>query len=122
MRPPPRLTGIVWAIYGFDRPSAAELAELQEVLKSLVTQAKALGDVPVLLAGDFNATLDGCSFLTNLARDGWRDLGSSPTCLAAQSKEGRRIDLSGVNTAFGPMVSGYTTHWEVGLPTHAVQQ
>ena len=75
-----------------------------------------------LLAGDFNATLEECAFLTNLARGGWQDLGSSPTCLAAHSKEGRRIDLSVANLACGPMVSSYVTHWEVGLPTHAVQQ
>jgi hypothetical protein len=30
--------------------------------------------------------------------------------------------VSVASPAFGPMVSNYTTHWEVGLPTHAVPQ
>ncbi len=66
--------GVVWAIYGYDRPTAAELAELQEVVKGLVIQARSYGDVPVLLAGDLSATLEECAFLKGLARDGWRDL------------------------------------------------
>ena len=58
----------------------------------------------------------------NMARDGWADLGKLPTCLTAQSKEGRRIDLTVANPAFGALVSDYVTHWDLGLPTHAVQQ
>ena len=114
--------GVVWAIYGYDRPTAAELAELQEVVKGLVIQARSFGDLPALLAGDLNATLDECAFLKGLARGGWRDLGRFPTCMAAQSRDGRRIDLSVANPAFGQLVGEYVTHWELGLPTHAVQQ
>ncbi len=77
----------------------------------------------MLIAGDFNTTLDECPFLRNLSRDGWKDFGHLPTCLASQTRgQGRRIDLSVANGAFGAMVMQYTTHWELGLPTHAVQQ
>jgi hypothetical protein len=60
-----RLAGVAWVIYGLDRPSAGGLAELQAVLQSFTTQAKAFGDVPVLLAGDFNAVLDDCALRRN---------------------------------------------------------
>ena len=43
---------VVWVVYGFDSPSARELEELQAVMLSLVAQAKAFGDIPVVVAGD----------------------------------------------------------------------
>jgi hypothetical protein len=118
----PRVSAVVWVVYGFDCPSATELAELQAVLQSLVAQARSGGDVPVVVAGDINATFEGCSFFTNLARDGWRDLGNLPTCIAGTTKLGRRIDLTVANQAYADCVQGYRTHWETGLPTHAVQE
>ena len=114
--------GIVWTVYGFDRPSATELAELQVVLRGLVVQARALGDVPILCGGDFNALLGECGFAQTLCRGGWWDCGDCPTCFAAQSVQGRRLDWTLVNPAFGRFVREYQTHWELGLPTHAVQQ
>ena len=93
-------TAVVWVVYGFDCPSAGELEELQAVLLSLVAQAKAFGDIPVVVSGDMNATFEGCSLFTNLARDGWGDLGNLPTCIAGTTKLGRRIDLTVANQAY----------------------
>ena len=62
--------GVVWTVYGFDRPSAAELAELQAVLRRLVIQARALGDVPILCGGDFNTLIGECGFAQTLCRGG----------------------------------------------------
>ena len=98
------VTAVVWVVYGFDCPSAGELAELQAVLLSLVAQAKSYGDVPVVVAGDMNATFEGCSLFTNLARDGWGDLGNLPTCIAGTTKLGRRIDLTVANQAYAACV------------------
>ena len=106
----PRSAAVVWVVYGFDSPSVVELRELQEVMLSLVVQAKAYGNIPVLVAGDLNATFKGCACLVNLARDGWRDLGCDITCVAAQSKEGRRIDLTVANKAYAASVGAYRTH------------
>ena len=115
-------TAVVWVVYGFDCPSAGELEELQAVLLSLVAQAKAFGDIPVVVAGDMNATFEGCSLFTNLARDGWGDLGNLPTCIAGTTKLGRRIDLTVATQAYAACVQEYQTHWGAGLPTHAVQE
>jgi hypothetical protein len=103
-------------------PQRGELEELQAVLLSLVAQAKAFGDIPVVVAGDMNATFEGCSLFANLARDGWGDLGHLPTCIAGTTKLGRRIDLTVANKAFAACAQEYRTHWEAGLPTHAVQE
>ena len=116
-----RQAAVVWAVYGKDQPKVAELAEFQEVLKALLAQARQFGNVPVLVAGDFNVVLSDCPLLVGLARDGWRDLGSAPTCITAASDRGRRIDLTMANRAFHDCVLGYETRWDVGLPTHAVQ-
>ncbi len=95
---------------------------MQAVLLSLVAQAKAYGDIPVLVAGDMNATFAGCSLFANLALDGWGDLGHLPTCIAGATRLGRRIDLTVANRAYAACVRGCKTHWEAGLPTHAVQE
>ena len=91
---------VVWAIYGKDQPKVTELAELQDVTQELLLQARRFGEIPVVMAGDFNALAKDCTSLVRLSRDGWADLGGEPTCLAAQSVQGRRIDLTFANKEY----------------------
>ena len=48
----PGLAGVAWAIYGFANPTILQMGELRDVILALVAQARAFGDVPILVAWD----------------------------------------------------------------------
>lgn len=128
----PRVAAAVWSpggpstfrlytVYGKADDSAEAQAETTEMVRVCLADSEAHGQVPALIAGDFNLTAECLGCAAELALGGWCDLGHEDTCATAQSERPRRIDLLLGNRAFQHRTAAITTDWCTGLAAHAAQ-
>ncbi|KAJ9444445.1 Retrovirus-related Pol polyprotein from type-1 retrotransposable element R2 [Diplonema papillatum] len=99
----------------------------EEILADTLSYAATLGDVPILIAGDFNVEPEESPILNAAVQSGkWVDVGSTwakqyaqqpaATCMA--SKKGRRIDAIFANSVAAVAISGVNVLTAESIPTH----
>eukprot|EP00974_Lingulodinium_polyedra_P090073 8734036-Lingulodinium_polyedra.AAC.1 len=84
---------------------------------------RSLGDVPSLVVGDLNATLQTMGIDGVLAMAGWSDLlePAGVTCLPSNGNASR-LDAVLANRAARARVVDARLRWDLGLATHAALQ
>ena len=128
----PRLATAVWSpggpatvrlccIYGNAAGTAEAQRETSELTRACLQDAESHGQVPALIAGDFNQTSECLGCAAELAVGGWADLHTEPTCATGSATTPRRIDLLLANKAWQMRTLSVRVCWATGLATHAVQ-
>ena len=119
-----------FAFYGVAgaRTHAAQGAESDALLRDLFTVASALGQVPVVIGGDVNTTVDESDVLGAACASGiWTDLAAlsaavaerapDPTCLVS-AEHPSRIDYLLGNTVALAAFGGCWTEQDAVFPSH----
>ena len=94
-----------------------------------LTELAALGEVPILLTGDFNLEAHLSPTLAAACTNGgWHDVAelfarqsgtpAAPTCTARPGAEPRRLDFMLANTVMMSACQAFTILEDTGLPTH----
>ena len=101
----------------------------EQLLRDVFEVAAELGDVPVIVAGDFNVHLERSSQLTSALATGiWHDAarllasarGAEPaaTCFKNSTSTGTRIDMIFCNESVAASIRDCWVDVDAGLPTH----
>lgn len=98
-------------IYG----EVGNLNQAEQLLHDTLQQAESLGDVPQVIAGDFNFTVEESNLMGHMHEEGWFDVGRQYNHLEKTTMS-RRIDMAWANRSFLACVDSYTTTKE--HPTH----
>ena len=83
--------------------------------------SEGVGQVPALLAGDFNQEWQDIPTARDMATSGWADLGDAPTCAPGNARRASRIDVLLANRQCQVRAGRPVVDWATGIPTHAVQ-
>lgn len=118
----------VMSVYGYTGASANNVAKRQNerLLQDVFETAVELGNVPVMILGDFNVDPSRSATIQNaLSTRGWRDVATKiaeatghpvvATCF--KSPSGTRIDAA-IYTCAAAVVSDFSVLQDSGLPTH----
>ena len=120
------------SVYGYTGSSQPdEVRRNDDLLRDVLVVASALGDVPIVVAGDFNIKPDhSATLLAAYATGKWHDVAASvaaaagvapgATCFsrADRGSSGSRIDYVLANSVAFPAVENLTLVQDTGLPTH----
>ena len=111
----------LYCVYGSAAGTPEAQQETTEMVRACLLDAEGCGQVPALIAGDFNLTADCLGCAAELAVSGWADLHDAPTCAAGTAKRARRIDLLLANRLWQLRTAQVRVDWATGLSTHAAQ-
>ena len=91
------------------------------LVKLALQRAAEIGQVPCMLAGDFNQDPLPSLSAAALALAGWRDLAADlgPTTRPGGGRRGRRINRVYANAAAASWVRSVRVCWDTGIATHA---
>jgi len=109
---------VVVTIYGFSRANEGgeTMAENEDFIRKVLLEASSLGDVPVIIIGDFNVTHDNSHVLRSEHTAGrWMDAAqliadldeSRPAATYYRADYQSRIDMALINPVAATMLSGF---------------